>query len=446
MRLPRAWSILAAVAIVIVGSYAVALITGGRSSREVAPTAVGVVPAPGSVAAAEARTLAEVDRLIGVFEERIEEYPDALNLQFLGQLYLRKASLTGDVDTYSTAADRLTRALEQWPDSLDGLTMLGTARNALHDFTGAAEAASQVVGVDGDRLDALALLGDARLALGDLEGAEEAFERLEDGLPGHPAVLVRLSRLYYLRSDAEGAVALAEDAVAAAGGLADLPWYHAYAGQLAFDLGDHETAVDHFERALEVSPALTVAQEGLARTLTALDRIDEAIELYQQATAAGPDPHLHALLGDLYLIQGDPQAAEEQYLVVESIGARYVPTSDAYDRDIALFHADRERDLAEALRLAEGDLGVRQDPYAYDTYAWALYRNGRFDEARTASDEALMLGTPDAGFWYHAGLISLALGDEDRAAGELGRALEINPGFDPLLAGHALATLEQLRD
>ena len=47
--------------------------------------------------------------------------------------------------------------------------------------------------------------------------------------------------------------------------------------------------------------------------------------------------------------------------------------------------------------------------------------------------------------YFHAGMISAALGERARAAAELQRALDISPQFDPLLAAEARATLEEVR-
>jgi len=44
--------------------------------------------------------------------------------------------------------------------------------------------------------------------------------------------------------------------------------------------------------------------------------------------------------------------------------------------------------LPEALKLAEKDLEVRRDIYAYDTLAWSLCNNQRFEEAARAMSEA----------------------------------------------------------
>jgi tetratricopeptide (TPR) repeat protein len=94
--------------------------------------------------------------------------------------------------------------------------------------------------------------------------------------------------------------------------------------------------------------------------------------------------------------------------------------------------------------LAERELRIRRDVYGWDAYGWTLYRLGRYEDARDAADEALRLGTRDARLLYHAGMISLALGDEDRARDELERALAISPWFDPLQAPVARRALRGL--
>ena len=82
--------------------------------------------------------------------------------------------------------------------------------------------------------------------------------------------------------------------------------------------------------------------------------------------------------------------------------------------------------------------------YGYDAQAWALYKNGRLQEAKAASQQALAQHTPDAKIWYHAGLIDQALGHDDAARTELRRALTISPAFDPLQAPKARAALTAL--
>ncbi len=115
-----------------------------------------------------------------------------------------------------------------------------------------------------------------------------------------------------------------------------------------------------------------------------------------------------------------------------------------YNRQMAVFYANHNTNIDLALTYAQKELDARQDIYAYDTLAWALYRHGRQDEARAASDKALALGTHDALLHYHAGMIAAAEGDEARAGRELALALQYNPNFDLIQAAAARETLAGL--
>jgi tetratricopeptide (TPR) repeat protein len=85
---------------------------------------------------------------------------------------------------------------------------------------------------------------------------------------------------------------------------------------------------------------------------------------------------------------------------------------------------------AEALRWARKDLEVRHSIYAYDSLAWALYRNGDFTQAADAITNALALQTKDAHLLYHAAMIYSSVGDLDRAKKTLKDSLAINPHYN----------------
>ena len=126
---------------------------------------------------------------------------------------------------------------------------------------------------------------------------------------------------------------------------------------------------------------------------------------------------------------------------MEAVATLARASRQVYNRQLVTFYTDHDRRPAHAVALAARELAVRKDVYGWDAYGWALYRAGRLAEARRASDRALRLGTRDARLFYHSGLISLALGDEDRAAEDLEMALDISPVFDPLQARAARRAL-----
>ena len=88
---------------------------------------------------------------------------------------------------------------------------------------------------------------------------------------------------------------------------------------------------------------------------------------------------------------------------------------------------------------------TRRDIYEYDALAWVLYQSRQYADAKQASDKALELHTPEPSFSYHAGMISLALGDREASRKHLERALALNPNFDPKQAALARAALSKAK-
>jgi tetratricopeptide (TPR) repeat protein len=101
------------------------------------------------------------------------------------------------------------------------------------------------------------------------------------------------------------------------------------------------------------------------------------------------------------------------------------------DLELALFDANHG-DPALALEKARAAYERRPTIYAAEILAWALYKNGDYEQAERFMQEALRLGTRDALMHFHAAKIAQALGDEARAGGHLATALAINPAFSVL--------------
>jgi tetratricopeptide (TPR) repeat protein len=156
-------------------------------------------------------------------------------------------------------------------------------------------------------------------------------------------------------------------------------------------------------------------------------------------------PIFAAELGDLYAKSGNQTEAQKQYALVEYIGLLGHINQVLHNRDLALFYADHDMKLSEALELAQKELEIRHDVYTWDTLAWALYKNGKLTASAKASEKAMRLGTRDSLLHFHAGMIAERLGQREQARRELKEALQINPHFHLVYANAAqqrLAALE----
>jgi Tfp pilus assembly protein PilF len=98
---------------------------------------------------------------------------------------------------------------------------------------------------------------------------------------------------------------------------------------------------------------------------------------------------------------------------------------------MAKFYADHDRNLVEALRLAE-QRKLTRNVLEADILAWVYFKSGDLPGARDAIKRALSHDTPDAEMHYHAGMIAAASDDRGAAQKELGKALSLNPKFSLL--------------
>jgi tetratricopeptide (TPR) repeat protein len=390
----------------------------------------------------------EVERLIRAVEDDVRVAPTADRYTQLGQLYLDRARTTGDLRNYAQAETAATRAVDLAPADPDARSLLASVRYSNHDFAGALALARAVVADDASQIGALATVGDAQLELGAYEEASAAFASLAAAKPDAPATVIRLARLAYVQGKPDDARRLAaqadELARATALGGASLTIYVAYHAQVELDTGHYREAARLFTAALEETPGSFVALSGLGRARAAEGRRGDAIGHLEQAVAVLPDPATLATLADLYQLDGKPDRATTASGTVELTGTLSQVNRQLYNRVLANFYADHDVHTDEALRLSEAELAARKDVFGYDTYAWALYKNGRLAEARAASDQAGWAHTRDARLLYHSGMIARAQGDVERARADLSEALALSPHFDPLQAPRARDALAGL--
>lgn len=393
------------------------------------------------------------DQLIQFYQGRVARDPDDFfTYNNLGFAYIQKARETGDVSYYELAEKAFQKSLglvSVQPAATTATTGLASVSFAQHQFTEALAYARQAVQLDVNNVSAHAVIGDAYLELGEYENAASAYEKIKAA--GKTVVPEdRLAYLSFLRGDPEGAIQLMRHAVATAtrrnAPRENLAWGQVQLGERLLAVGRADDACNAYMDALKTFPGYHAALAGVAKARVAQRQDQEAISLYREAIAVIPLPAYVTMLGDVYARSGTMDEAQKQYELVEYIGRLTALNQTLYNRELALFYADHDRKLPEALALAERELEVRQDIYTYDVLAWARYKNGKFQDALDAMKKALRLGTRDARLFFHAGMIYHAVGDEEKARRYLRDALLLNPYFHPLLAEVAQQTLSTLSD
>ena len=433
---------LIAVLVIVGGSHGLSLIRRATSSPAPASISIGL---DGPVSVPGMKT---TDELIKFWQARFERDPrDFISLTFLGDAFIRKARETGDVSEYARADATLQKALKLHPNYEVAQAYLSVVQYVKHDFLGALDLASQVYAAHPNAIQALATIGDAQLELGRYTEAESTYQQLNKKAPSAP-VYTRLARLAWLHGQPTDALNLMQQAIADSDetGLTgeNAAWYHFQLGELYFNTGQLEKADAQYTAALKAFDNYYLALAGRGKIRAAQGNYKEAITFYEKAVGIIPQPDLLAALGDLYTLTGDSLKAKQEYDTVEFIGKLQAINQVIYNRQLALFYANHNLSLGKSLVLAQKELEHRKDIYAYDTYAWALYKNNHYSHAAELMKSAMKLGTRDAMLYYHAGMIYRALGEDKKAEQMLSQALAINPHFDLMQAPIARATLTDI--
>jgi len=391
----------------------------------------------------------ETDRLIAAYEGIAHHVSDTRVDGMLVNLYLQRAKLTGDVGTYRQALDAATLSARLAPRDPDARTTLAMARYALHDFTGAASAATAALRIDPRAYGAAAVLGDCSLETGHYADARRIYDLLGRDVLHSPSVEIRQARLAWVTGHTDlarsSAITARRDAVASGAAGIGLAFYDVFLAQLSGDIGRYDAAVGYAAAAVREAPAWHVALAASGRALAQAGRFTTALTAYRRAIAIVPQPDYLAAAGDLETLTGQGKAGARDYATVGAIRRLAAASRQIYNRQLVLFAADHGIDGGGAVSMALAELKLRTDGGGYDAAAWALHAAGQDAHASGYAAMAVRIDPKDPRFLWHAGAIAAALGDTSRATLLIAQALSISPHFDPLQAQRAARLLDDLR-
>jgi tetratricopeptide (TPR) repeat protein len=383
------------------------------------------------------------DRIV-VYEQWVASDPaNVSNKTLLAAAYIQKTRETTDFGYLDRASKIVDKILAEKKD-YEALRLRNLIELNLHHFSTVAEYARAMTRSAPADPRNWGTLGDALLEMGQYDGALAAYDKMLSMRPN----LFSYNRMAYYRfinGDVAGGIAMMTDAVKAGASYPEnKAWCLVELGNMYFKTARWPEAERAYHGAIQNVATMHTAYAGLGSVQAAQGKLTEAIESYKHAQAITPMVQYAGALYDLYTELGKKPEAQLQRDLVDVVAKLEESAKQQANRTLALIYANEDRELSRSLALAKADFEVRQDIYTYDVLAWALFKNKRNEDARQASEHALKLGTPEALFFYHAGMIADALEDSGTAKTQLKKALELNPGFDIRQAAVARRTLQRL--
>jgi tetratricopeptide (TPR) repeat protein len=396
------------IATIAVGAVAAVIphLVGGGPVREGAPVTMG--PAVG-MPGAPPTSSSGLSQRVSEMEARLRAQPgDVAAAVLLADALLRQARAANDVRAAGRAGEVLKGVLNENPAQYEALRLLGAIDLSQHRFRDALEVARRARDLRPDDAWNYGVMGDAQIELGDYEQAYDAFEKMMALRPS-AAAYARVAYARELRGDVTGALQamqMAAQATAPQDPEAQA-WYAAQTGELNLKLGRIEDAERDFRYGTFVFPRYPLAMIGQGKVKAAHGDFDGALTIYLDQLTRTPTLDLAARVGDLYARRGDAAQAERYYQMAEDVAG---PGMVQTEGNLALFLADHDRKLPDAVTIAEAVSKTRRDIFTEDALAWAYYKAGRLDDALAASQLALRTGTRDEVLLSRAARIRTAAG------------------------------------
>jgi tetratricopeptide (TPR) repeat protein len=226
-----------------------------------------------------------------------------------------------------------------------------------------------------------------------------------------------------MRDDSPAARQALEEVIEQDGGVIDA---HQMLGQIAAMDHDHDEALGHFRRALELEPEHRNALQGMASSYRALGRTEEALVGYRRILeVAGADTGASIAIADIEFNRGNLDAAAE-------ILRQAVATSDApglIANKLGEVRAEQGH-TDEAAALFEEAVS-KNDAYAVPYFNLGVLHEGRGEirEAVSRYEKAIELAPNYYNAQFNLGRLLGRLGQTERQQELWEAAIESNPDF-----------------
>ncbi len=364
-----------------------------------------------SLSPPDARIAAAQSR-IGTNSQSWQPYND------LAAALCRKARDNEDLALYDQADAALQRSFQLSPGNYEARKLQVTTLLGKHKFEQAFKLATELNHKVPDDIGGWALLVDVNTALGDYPQAEHDAQIVLDLRPGSALGFLKAASLRELFGDAEGAIEFYNEVRrrTSQNDLDEHAWLLTQIASMELMSGNKKRAEDLLTQALKLFPDSQRALATLAKLRAAEGKDTEAASLFEKRyRALRSSQNLYDWAESLER-SGQGEAATAAF---RDFGTKArAESSKPYNsnRQLVFLYADHRNEGAKALALATEELKVRHDSATLDAYAWALYADGKYGEAKTQMDRALAVGVRDPVYFCHAARIATKANDRASAA------------------------------
>ena len=301
----------------------------------------------------------------------------------------------------------------------------------------------QILAVSPTDANALVLRADIALLQHDPASAIQDLRAVLRDRPDSLPLVRLLTRAYMAKGD----MALAESTLRSAMSA------HPSDVSIRLDLAALLTKTDRSDQALDLLRETAHQAQDDPRPLVALARLDaergdtkDALQAYDgasQVAPALPEPAMEA--ATLEEKQGRIREAIGRYqaLYESAVASAVVRQLAANNLAMLLVTYRRDRASLERARALTADFAASQVPSLLDTYGWVHYRCADYDAALPALQRAAAQAPDSKIIRFHLGMTELSLGERARAREDLEAALAGSASFTG--ADEARATLASLR-
>ena len=191
--------------------------------------------------------------------------------------------------------------------------------------------------------------------------------------------------------------------------------------EYAIEANDYEAVIKRADNALFYIPEMLLLYyyKGLANYL--LGNVEESVKIYNNGLELRGEDTSMDLVATVYNLLGDTYhelGMNKECMLAYDSALVYDPNNILVLNNYAYYLAVEGLELERALEMSRKTIAEEPDNDTYiDTYAWVLFRLGRYEEAKAYADKLMSLDMNILSYveYHHCGDIYAMCGDMDRA-------------------------------